>query len=430
MRKILSFIIFPIAAAWLSGCGAALTVTAPARLPDGTVINLDTDERATITAIYGFSPDGKHLLCRDGANTCVFDASTGRAVISVPGAAALPIRHGKAIICRPHKVTLLDFAGEKPGEVFQFTSRSVITSAALSDNGRMAAVGCEGATCLWDTTTGLPVRTLAGQGGAIYSVRFRPDGRQIVTSAAEVCVRPTGVGKLTRSFRHKRADFNSFDVPLRIHAFSAGGQAFVVHENWVVPTPPECAGSIRISRGATVYNIYGKKLLQTTGLRPIVSGDRKTLLVPHESGRKFIVYDFARMEKTGEIVADVHSPLVAAPGGNLVGQVQTTLGQTIKTSRQVLRFWDSTTAKILQEIFLSGAGWACAAISGDGKTATVQDGRSVRIFDVETGKTLLEMRGRGAVDGTGQVVFSPNGSKAAIRFGGAVTIINLTPIRI
>jgi len=355
--------------------------------------------------------------------------------MSVPGVAVQPIRNGKALVYEPRKITLLDFASEQPKKTFTFSSESLITSAALSDNGRMAAIGCEDAICLWDTSTGLPVRTLAGQGGATYSVRFRPDGRLIVTSAADLSVWSTSNGKQVRSFGHKRDEISTYKSAPRIHAFSADGRAFVVHEMWYKPMP-RYANISGQACGAAVYSIYGKKLLQTTGRWPIVSGDRKRLLVPDKSGGKFIVYDFSTGQKDAEIPASVSWPLtsnrslVVAPGGNVVAQVQLPVpAQCRKTESPVLRFWDTTTAKLIQEIPLSGTEWACAALSGDGKTVAVQDGRRVRIIDAETGRTLLEMQGSGAAGGTGQVVFSPDGSKSAVRFGSAVAVVSLTPLR-
>ncbi len=431
MRKIALLSVLFISTIFSSGCGPTLQITSPTFLPEGVIAHIDSGGEA-VTAIEGFSPDGTRLLCRTSENTSVFDSATGREIMSVPGVAVQPIRHGKALVYEPYKITLLDFAGEQVEEVFHTYRGSaafLFPTTALSDDGRMATVGSRDASRLWDTTTGRIVWKLPRIGGLLC---FSPDGKTLasVIKPNTICIWDVQTGQKVRTIRHER---DNVVKPPRIYRlrFSADGKAIVICENWRLPTPPGYRGRVRImTYGATVYNIHGKKLLQTTG-RPIVSGDRKRLLVPDESGRKFIVYNFSTGQKDSEIPANCNSPLAVAPDGNLVAQVQTSPTQIAKSSRYILRFWDTTTAKLIQEIPISDApGWACAAISGDGKTAAVQDGRRIRILDVETGKMLLEMQGMGGrKGGTGQVVFSPDGSKSAIRFGSASAVINLTPLR-
>ena len=439
MRKVAVLSVILIAAVFSVGCGPALQVTFPKSLPEGVIAHLDSGGEAIII-IYGFSPDGARLLCRTSENTSVFDASTGKAIFTVPGGVQA-IRRGKALIHQPHKITLLDFAGEQVEEVFHSyrgNAAFLFPTAALSDDGRMAVAGNWDASRLLDTTTGWTVLKLPR---IVAAPCFSPDGKTLasVIDPNTICIWDVQTGRKVQTIRHER---DNVKAPPGIHRirFSADGKAIVCFESWSIYTTPTPVSHymakaragcipIQIANGTTVYSTSGKKLLQTTGW-PIVSGDRKRLLLPDESRKKFIVYDFSTGQKDSEIPAYCNSPLAVAPGSNLIAQVQTSPAQIAKFSRYILRFWDTTTAKLIREIPLSdGPGWGCAALSGDGKTVAVQDGRRIRIINVETGKMLLEMQGRGAVGGTGQVVFSPDGTKSAVRFGPTAAVIHLSRLQ-
>ncbi len=436
MRKIALLSVLFISTVFSSGCGPVLQVTSPASLPKGVIARLDTGDEA-ITAIEGFSPDGRRLLCRTSENTSVFDSATGREIMSVPGVAVQPIRRGKALIYQPHKITLLDFAGEQVEEVFHSYRGSAAFSfltAALSDDGRMAMAGSRDASRLLDTTTGW---TVLKTPRIVAAPCFSPDSKTLasVLKPNTICIWDIQTGQKVRTIRHERDNVDA-SLSIRRIRFSADGKAVVCFESWSVPpTSPYVAkaqaGGVRMAygNGTTVYSTSGKKLLQTTGW-PIISGDRKRLMIPDKSDKKFIVYDFSTGQKDSEIPADTNKTLAVAPGGNLVAQAQTSPAQIAKFSRYILRFWDTTTAKLIQEIPLTGPGWACAAVSGDGKTAAIQDGKRIHFIDCTTGKTLLEMQGMGGRKGdTGQVVFSSDGSKSAVRFGSTVAIINLDRVQ-
>ena len=60
-----------------------------------------------------------------------------------------------------------------------------VTAAALSPNGRTAASGCFQQALLWDVRTGqLRGQPLAHE-GHVWSTRFSPDGKLLVTASGD-----------------------------------------------------------------------------------------------------------------------------------------------------------------------------------------------------------------------------------------------------
>jgi len=68
------------------------------------------------------------------------------------------------------------------GLIRTFTGDSMVLCAALSPDGRIALSGGL-KLCLWDTSSGQPIKELTGHEGRIHSVAFSQDGRHVLSNS-------------------------------------------------------------------------------------------------------------------------------------------------------------------------------------------------------------------------------------------------------
>jgi WD40 repeat protein len=74
-----------------------------------------------------------------------------------------------------------------------------VTSAAFSQDGRYILTGnADGSARLWDSSTGTQLRSFKGHAGSVYSVSFSPDNRFVVTGSNDTTTRiwDTATGKV------------------------------------------------------------------------------------------------------------------------------------------------------------------------------------------------------------------------------------------
>jgi WD40 repeat protein len=96
-----------------------------------------------------FSPDGQQIASASSGTVKVWDATTGRELLTLPG-------------------------------------RDRMECVAFSPNGRLIASGSfRGTIRLWDVTTGEEICTLRGHKKTVYSVAFNRDGTRIVSGSAD-----------------------------------------------------------------------------------------------------------------------------------------------------------------------------------------------------------------------------------------------------
>ncbi|MBI2805670.1 MAG: protein kinase [Planctomycetes bacterium] len=132
-----------------------------------------------------FSPDSRYYLVTGVGGARVWEVATGKQVLEFPGnemAAFTP--DGKQILSTglDKKLHLWDFATGKEVRPFAAGHTALITGFHLSPDGKQAATGSLDRTVrVWDVASGKELAVLADH----YLARYTPDGRHFVTWSKE-----------------------------------------------------------------------------------------------------------------------------------------------------------------------------------------------------------------------------------------------------
>jgi WD40 repeat protein len=307
------------------------------------------------------SPDGSMLaVVTEGRSGAVdlFDLASRQRVAPLPGRdSEVP-----SIAFAPDGVTLATISVDGTITLFDVSSRSLRSSwkhrdgqsIAFSPDGRFLATGHRsGEVALWNSTSGLKLATLSGQGGPVTRLTFGPDGSMVASAGMD--------------------------------------------------------GKLRI------WNLAARKLTPRTSLNgklgcigPVaISPDGRTLAgaeVAYDSPGHIVLWDSA----TREVRNTIHghdrgvTSLVFSPDG-----------KTLATSSWdlTIRLWDSMTGEPRGEIVTTEA-VGRLAFSPDGKTlAFGGENKVLTLWDVEGGSELARITGfKGPIFA---IAFSPDGRKIA-----------------
>jgi WD40 repeat protein len=146
-----------------------------------------------------FSPDGKLVAgggCgSDGAKTVLWDAMSGERLrtLEVPATAFAFSRTGDEIVAAGGLfglwgVCFVDARTGNPLPGFAYTKGGAMDhfhAAAVSPDGRTAALGSERGITLCDMATRKVVRRISGEFGACMGLTFAPDGRTLIAGHAD-----------------------------------------------------------------------------------------------------------------------------------------------------------------------------------------------------------------------------------------------------
>lgn len=376
-------------------------------LPDGARARLGTLRwrHAAGVLFVSFTADGKQLLSASQDGTLrLWEADTGKEIR----------RFGKEMT--PPNLT----GGPVDGNAWMAYNRSLITSAALTPDGKLA-VSCvqDGTVNLWDTSKAEVLRSFKPSQAGMFSVAFTPDGKQLLTLSHDQVARLFDVaeGKEIRKFNEQpanqprrlffrggpgsHASFSADGATLFIGAMELEGNRYnAVVKRWEVATGKEL-DTIKGPQGG----------YQSLAFAP----DGKTFIWGDNTGA-FRVWDVATAKELRNFGAGAQggfaNSLAYSPDGKLLAS---------RSWDQTIRIWDIEAGKELKSIpgqqqnnMYGGFVQCNLAFSPDGKfVAAGAGGNSVGQWEVATGK---------ARDGTGghhgpvfTLALSADGSTAVTR---------------
>jgi WD40 repeat protein len=376
-----------------------------------------------------FSPDSRSILSSDNYSTRLWDAQTGKELLTLAPAKSIAFsRDGKQILAATWK--RVDLWDARTGKMIQHTvlgQLGSVLSAALSPNGeRILTGGVEGAK-LWDASSAKLLQPFGDKLAKVHAVAISPDGTRLLIgfedhtqlwdadsgkllftlvnskSTLAVAFSPKGRRLLTASGTSARiwdAEngrelhwLTGHTQTLRAVAFSPDGKRVLTgsEDNTAKLWDEKTGKELQVLKGHTshvtsvAFSPDGKFIV--TG-----SKDETVRIWDAQTGQKIRI-----LKGTGR----AHQTVVFSHDGSRI---------LICSKVTSARLWDARTGA---EMFaLSGhtgvVTSGCFSLDGN-RVLTGSADKTARIWDAQTGKELLVLNGH--TERVRSVAFSPDGSR-------------------
>ncbi len=313
-----------------------------------------------------------------------------------------------------------------------FGYSKAVNAVALSPDGRQAAsVSQDNLLRLWDTATGLLLRTFDAQTAAIHSVAFSPDGRRILTGSSDNRLRiwDIAAGQTVTVMEGHTDEVLSAAFPANGMQALSGGKdktvklwdaetglllkTFEGHTEDVLAVAFAADGRLAASASADktlkLWDIETGKLLKTfeghagavTSVALSADGQR---VLSGSKDKTVKLWDVAsgKLLKTLDGHSDEVLSVVFAPSGR----------QILSASKdKTLRLWDAETGALIKTLEGHADAVASAVFSSDGRLAlSGAKDKTLKLWDVEAGqlKNTFDLRAE---------TFAPNGRRTFGLFG-------------
>ena len=287
-----------------------------------------------------------------------------------------------------------------------------VWSVKFSPDGRSVLSGGD-TVKLWNTTSGRLIRTFEGH-REVFSVAFSPDGRSVLSGGDAVKLSDTASGRLIRTFEGHRGIVYSVafspdgrlvlsgseDKTLKLWDVATGKlvRTFEGHGDRVysVAFSPDGHSLLSGSLDGTlrIWGVATGKLIRVVeGSEPVAfSVDGRSVLSGGEVGLK--LWDVA----TGKLIRAVEGNGPAAFSAD---------GRSVLSGGEVgLKLWDIATGRLIRSISVD-SDVQTVALSPDGRRAlTGGNDNTPKLWDVATGNLIHALKGIGEIR---SVAFSPDG---------------------
>ena len=367
---------------------------------------------ATSSAI---SPDGKYLLSGgDGAMLKLWDAATGRLIRTFAG-------HSEAVnsvAFSPDSAHLLSGSQDRTLKLWDPTSGRVIRTfeghsgsvsyVAFSPDGTRVLSGSSDKTLkLWDAASGHLIRTFEGHREWIASVGFSPDGTRLISGSFDRTLKLWDAASGQTILTVEEPDFVLSAV------FSPDGTRVLLsvsdHKDFAATLRLRDAASgqlIRTFKGHSSIRVHSVKF-SPDGTRVLSGSDDATLKL----------WDAA----TGQLIRTFENqPLGAEPGalGGHDGQVLSVAyssdgTQLVSNDPRTLRLWDVSSGRLIRTIGMLSDTVHSVQFSPDGThvVSAHGGGRTLKLWDAVSGRLIRIFAGTERRDWMLSVAFSPNGTR-------------------